>query len=447
MNYFSETLTGGIHHILYGVLKPQRVLKRYESYRSDNDLYHHLKDFPESPDAYMSVHGDIYSRWTSHITDDSGGNELNHWRPPFYVTSPNLPESFHTLCDFYRTYIRAECRMMIEASEYLKESADVEMFTLRYELLTLRDELLELIRETNSGIDKDCPDSLSCNLNTFVLTLLRNHLFTTFFELQIRSEHLLDGRAISKRELYLDYLSRPMPEHRDLHRTPALTCFELELASRSEDTGKQLASVEALLSTVRSEGTVGRFDLIQDSINLLENCWFCLFVKTKTERWKEIDLNSPEQCACAIEQMKHRLFDPTEDRDERNDRPIIQAVIQHIGKIRSIIQLTSENEISASARLAASVERYYSRNNKPEAGSGIDPQISPAPMVQESSRASVLDEYILVDELKEKLGVTQKSLNAYLSDSKTPVHKFSNKTKLIHISDLAHMMDHFKTTM
>jgi len=447
MNYFSETLTGGIHHILYGLLKPQRVLKQYESYCSDNDVYHHLKKFPASPDAYMSVHHDIDSRWTSLVTQDSRDNGLNHWRPSFYVVSPDLPESFHTLCDFYSIYIRAECRMMIEVAEMLKET--LEMYTLKYELLALRDDLLELLRETSSRLHrKHRHDPVSASLPNFVYQLIQHYMLATLSELQIRSGHLLDGQIIDKRELYLGYIKQPPPRQKPWYRTAALTQFELEHALRSQETNNQLLSVEALLLAIKEEAAEQQADLT-DSVNLLENAWFCLFVKAKTDSWHAIELHRPEQCARAIGDLQHRLFDPfvEQQHDDKNDGLIIQAVIQHLDLIQSAIQHSSENGESAAARLASSVEDYYSRKRTLNRASGIGPDLSTAPVVQESSRATVLDEYILVDELKEKLGVTQKSLNAYLSESRTPVHKFSNKTKLIHFSDLADMMDHFKTTM
>lgn len=446
MNYFSETLTGGIHHILYGLLKPQRVLKQYESYCSDNDLYHHLKKFPASPDAYMSVHHDIYLRWTSHVTQDSRDNGLNHWRPSFYVVLPELPESFHMLCDFYSIYIHAECRMMIEVAEMLKET--LEMFTLKYELLALRDDLLELLRETSSRLHrKHRHDPAPASLPNFVYLVIQQHILATLSELQIRSGHLLNGQVIDTRELYLGYIKQPPPPQKPWYRTAALTQFELEHALRSQETNNQLLSVEALLLHIKKEAANQQADFT-DSVNLLENTWFCLFIKAKTDSWHDIDLHRPEQCTQAIGDLQHRLFDPFGDQqhNDKHDGLIIQAVLQHLDLIQSTIQHSSEIEASAAARLAASIEDYYYHKHTLNRASGIGPDLSTVPVVQESSRTMVLDEYILVDQLKEKLGVTQKSLNAYLSESRTPVYKFSNKTKLIHFSDLADMMDHFKTT-
>lgn len=451
MNIPSETLTGGVQQILYGSLKPERVLERYdfghEMCSSGNTLTQCLRDFPDTPSAYLSTHDEINSRWMFLTKIDSEDGSLQQWRPPFYTLPVHLSKAFHLLCDFYCAYIRAECRMMIEASESLKESPEVEMSILRFELLTLRDELLELIRETGSRTSMDWPDTLPGNLNRFVLPLLQNSLLMTLIELQIRSEHLFEDRLIPERELHLAYLGRPMPEDRDWHRTPALTRFELELALRSQNPAEQLASVEALLSAVMDEVPLEQADRIQDSINLLENVWFCLFTKSKTDHWKNIDLTRPEECTSVITDIQHRLFDSFVEHDNAADRQIVSAVILHIDTIRSSIQQSGKLDVSAAARLVASIDDYYSQNSSLNLGSCFQRDNIPAPAVQESSRASILDDYILVDELKEKLDVTQKSLNSYISDSKTPILKFSNKTKLIHINDLKAMMDHFKTDL
>jgi hypothetical protein len=429
------------------------VLERYEFDfdheigSSECTLTQCLRDFPDSPRDYLSTHDEINSRWSflTRIYTEEGS--LQQWRPSFYTLPAHPSKAFHLLCDFYSAYIRAECRMMIEASESLKESAEIQMSTLRYELLTLRDELLELIRESSSRTGKDWPGTLPGNLNRYVLPLLQNSLLMTLLELQTRSEHLFERRVIPERELYLIYLGRSIPDERDWHRTPALTRFELELTLRTQNPAEQLASVEALLATVRKEVPVEQSDRIQDSINLLENVWFCLFIKSKTDRWDNIDLNRPEECASAITDIQQRLFDYSVEDEDSNDRQILKAVIQHIATIRSSIQQSGKLEGSAAARLVASIDDYYSQNSSLNGGSSIQRDSISAAAVQESSRASILDDYILVDELKEKLDVTQKSLNSYISDSKTPVLKFSNKTKLIHINDLKAMMDHFKTDL
>lgn len=441
MKHHSETLTGGIHHILFGKHKPDRILERYEQQQADSDLYHHLDTFPDTPESYTVLHESIRARWKPRIT---GYEEtFREWLPSFYALPEKQSGAFHILCDFYSSFIRAECRMIIQVSEAWKE--DLAISTLTFETVTLRNELLELIRETSKRLKMHHSTTLKGNLNRFVLVLLQNNLLITLFELQKRSSHLFEQRLIHKRELFLKYLKQPEPKDSPWHRTATLTRFELEGALRTPEKAGQLRSAEDLLANVRSEYP-DHTSKIQDSINLLENAWFCLFIMNESDIWNTLDVTHPEKCAEMISDVHHQLYQVSAHGDRADTKEIIQTIIQRFDQIQSVLSSGSAEITSSAGILISSVKSHYEDHSEDDSSVNQTGSNGSA-IVREVPRSAILDQFIPVDDIQEKLNVSQKSMNNYLSKSRTPVHNFSNKTRLMHINDFNAMMDHFKTTL
>jgi len=263
-------------------------------------------------------------------------------------------------------------------------------------------------------------------------------------ELQIRSAHLLENSVLSKRELFLKHLNQPEPGPTPWHRTVTLTAFELEEALRIPEITDQLNSVENLLIKVRIESSTNNSD-IQDSIHLLENVWFCLFIMSKSDVWNTLDLNNPEECLQMIEEIHNQLYQNSSDYNREPSAEIIQTIIQQFDWVQSVLNSHTTGDGSAAGRLIRSIKAHYEGGS--EGLNRSQPELNRAMVVREVPESSILEEYIPVDQIKEKLGVTHKSMNKYLSKSKTPVHKFSNKTQLISVDDFNAMMDHFKTTL
>ena len=436
----SETLTDGIHQILFGIHKPDRELDRYEQQLADNDLHHYLVSFPSSPVAYTDLHETVRGRWNRFATNSE--EIFLKWVPSFYAMPDDQLGAFHILCDFYSSFIRAECRMMIQVSEARKESHAIS--TLKFETLTLRNELLDLIRETANRLQRDQPDTLEGDLNQFVFEQLQDNLLITFLELQIRSAHLFENRITSKRELFLKHLKQPEPDPTPWHRTVTLTEFELEEALRTPEIPDQLHSVEDLLMTVRSESS-GHGSRVENSVSLLENAWFCLFMINQTGIWDTLDLNDANQCSQKIEEIHQALYRNSSENNREPSAEIIQTVIRCFDNIQKVLNDRRPECTSSACRLVRSIKAHYEGGS--EVLNGSPPELNRAMVVREVPESSILDQYIPVDQIKEKLGVTPKSLNHYLSMSKTPIHKFSNKTRLMHVNDFNAMMDHFKTTL
>lgn len=436
----SETLTGGIHHILYGIRKPAAVFKRYEQKQTECDLCHVLNSYPGSPEAYVDLHESLCARWGPYLIQYK--DLFREWLPPFYILPDEQFCAFHILCDFYSSYIRAECRMMIQVSEAWKQ--DLAISTLRYELLTLRNELIELIRESVQRLANHQSNSPEGNLNSFVFEQLKYHLLITFFELQLRSGHLFEERLIPRRELFLKYLKQPELRAAPWQRTAGLTQFELELLFRNPDRLKQFTSVENLLKKVRCESS-GRKTEAQDSVNLLENVWFCLFIMNRSGQWSTLDLSKPEQCSKKIEEVHRQLNQNGAGDNRAAPDEIIRIVIHEFEKVQSVLTTGTPGETSSAGRFIRSIESHFESNLKTQPGRQPKPD-SPL-MVRERVTISMLDEYIPVDRLKEKLDVTDKSLLNYLRESQIPVINFSSKIRLIHARDLKALMDHYKKTL
>jgi len=436
----SETLTDGIHQMLFGIHKPDTELDRYEQQLPDSELHHLLVSFPSSPAAYTDLHETVRARWNRFIIDHK--DMFLEWTPSFYNMPDDRSGAFHILCDFYSSFIRAECRMMIKVSEARKESLAIS--TLKFETLTLRNEILDLVRETANRLQRDQPDTLEGDLNQFVLEQIQGNLLITFLELQKRSAHLFENRIISKRELFLKHLNQPEPDPTPWHRTVTLTKFELEGALRTPELPDQLHSVENLLMTVRSESS-GHGSGVENSVSLLENVWFCLFMINQAGIWDTLDLNDANQCSQKIEEIHQTLYQNSSENNRTSSAEIIQTVIHYFDNIQKVLNDRSSGGTSSACRLIRSIKAHYEGGS--EVLNGSQPELNRAMVVREVPESSILDQYIPVDQIKEKLGVTPKSLNHYLSMSKTPIHKFSNKTRLMHVNDFNAMMDHFKTTL
>ena len=446
-----ETPTGAFREILYGSYRPGDVLERYET--ADSDLCHLLHSFPIAPADYLDTHKSIRSRWSTVLNGNL--SELNEWHPPFYALQSNPQTAFHILCDFYDAFIRAECRMLIETAEIWKQ--ELAISTLTFELITIRDELLDGIKEcsrrsnrpnsdsastSNSDIDLDIDTkSLLTNLESYTVNRLKIYLMMTLFELQGRFSHLFEDRIISKRELFLKYLHLPVPQKFPWHRTTRLTEFELEKALRSPDTLEELSTVKKLLKEVRTEYTT-KGDSVRDSIHLLENCWLLLFLSMDLKEWGHIDLNNPAAVSHKLQELHSILRDNSSIEDNSAETRALHHLITHHEEVTDVLCTVETGNPSDATRLTRLLGGFFDNNHvgdtKPVAYSA-----QPS-MVQDKTGNSILDQYLPVDHLQEKLGVTDKTVRDYLRKSDTPVISFSAKTRLIHITDFEALMDHFK---
>src|SRR6056297_2504460 len=283
--------------------------------------------------------------------------------------------------------------------------------------------------------------SLLTNLESYTVNRLKIYLMMTLFELQGRFSHLFEDRIISKRELFLKYLHLPVPQKSPWQRTTRLTGFELEKALRSPDTLEELSTVKKLLKEVRTEYTT-KGDNVRDSIHLLENCWLLLFLSMDLKEWGHIDLNNPAAVSHKLQELHSILRDNSSIEDNSAETRALHHLITHHEEVTDVLCTVETGNPSDATRLTRLIEEFFDNNH---AGDTItDGYAGQPPMAQDKSGNSILDQYLSVDHLQEKLGVTDKTVRDYLRKSDTPVISFSAKTRLIHITDFEALMDHFK---
>lgn len=215
----TDSISGGIHQLLFGRLRPGEVLEHYEI--SDAQLCHTMYTIPSSPALYLEPDKVILNRWTARLDEE----RQDKWIPPWYRLPDSVPESFHILCEFYRSYIYCECRMMIQSIESWIEDSSFDIVGLKYEIALTHGDVIELLRECGKRISENSQFSTSVadRLTSYLLELLNNNLLMIFFELQKRYNHLLKERLISEKELHLKYLKQPVPNRYSWYATPELT--------------------------------------------------------------------------------------------------------------------------------------------------------------------------------------------------------------------------------
>lgn len=426
------TVTKGIRQLIFGDLRVADVLRRYES--GDSELCHRLVEIPGSPGEYLELDRGLRERWEPLL----GEAVPEEWAPPFYVTETEKP--FHQLCEFYRILIFCECRLVVMATD--RWVNELEMMLLKYELIELRDELIELLKEINGRMGESEPKEQH-PLELYLHRLLRAHLIMTIDELQLRHYSIFESRAVSERELWLKHLEQPVPERKLWHRTVHCTHFELERAVRPPNA---LSVIEDLLHQVQEE-VAGVDDqqipgVLIKSLQLLENAWLIGFLQEKGDSITLLtDSSAVKERISRIEERLLRT--DIENSEAQSD---LQLLLEKADTIREVLSSNRKQHPSEALNLLYTVVTIF--DPSPGVGGVVDGAEN---VVQERSdqngSGTVLDDYVRVDTVKDKINVTDKVLKKYLNESKTTVINFSNKNRWIHRDDLQSMLDHFKTQL
>lgn len=419
-----DSVTVGLHQLLYGRQVPHLVLKHYKT--TDDELYASLWSVPDTPEVYLSFASSIHERWEVY-TDRQ---RLEQWIPPFFALPGTTPASFHPLCKFYRSYICCESRMIIQAAAVWTET--LEMTLLKYELVLLQQHLIQLLKECGRRMEDAGRDghTLQGRLRGFMLEVLWDHLIILLYELRDRYAHLLDERTVSAEELWIRHLHRPVPERLPGYRTEEHTEFHLEKALRG--TG-DLAGIEQLLAGIyrnyeQVSGREERRSLIR-SVHRLENVWLCYRLCVETGKVDPAALFDAAENRRRIEQWLEEM--PQQEAGDKRDMLFrLPAIIE---QSRMVIHMSPGYHTSEAVRLLRELLAMLD----PSAGRGEVKERSPAYAVSggQQNGHGLLDELIPLDAIQEKLNVHLNTLNRYIEMSGVPIITFSAKNRWMHKDD------------
>ncbi len=424
----TDSVIEGLRRLLYGAWAPVSVVPRYE--HSDEPLFQQLWEVPASPDTYLSQSDDLARRWQAQWDAVPG-----EWPSAFYTLPSGKPEAFHPLCKFYRSVIHCEMRMIIALVD--QWVAQLELTLLKYELLTLQQGLISLLVECDRRRDVtvDTGGDLSGKLESYLVQLLHNKLLMLLLELGDRYGHLLEDRSITLEKIYLKWLHRPEPRQHDWYHAEAYYEFYLEQCLRGSG---QLAEIETLLVTAYSDSH--QFDgqaatnHVKRSVARLENVFLCYVLGVETEHIEAHELMD-------VEENRHHISDwlaMLEDQKKKEESFSIHHLLRRLGYLKEKISVSASN--SEAGQLLQAVGRIF----EPSGGSGAFAEGSSV-MVKESANPKAgnhwaLQEYISMDEVRDKLSVHPDTLKRYLNESDAVVIAFSQKNKWMHQDDFHDFM-------
>lgn len=408
-------------------------MDRYE--QGDRELCYRLNVMPKSSRDYLEMDPELKAHWTPLL----GEPIPNKWIPPFYTTHPDDAKPFHVVCEFYRILITCECRLMMMAAEKWVE--ELEMTLLQYELVSLRDELIELLKELNRRLKGNTLNDDHQNMKKYLHELLWTHLVMTIHELQLRHHSLFGKRLVEESELYLKHLEQPVPKSKSWYRTVVCTQFELRRANRPPET---LSNIEGILReiqhTVESFNNPRIKEDLYESLRIVENAWLIGFIQQEGEMITT--LTDSSSVMKRIERMSKALHQTgSPNKEAKSD---LHRLLEKADRVKEVIYSTRKRDRSEALMLIEEIFAMFD----PSAGSGGFAIGAVGESQHTSTRSgspvSILDDYIRLDDVQNKLGVTDKIVKDYLKRSGTKVINFSNKNRWIHRDELKALMDHFE---
>lgn len=425
-----NSLTEGIRQLLYGYYKPVQVVNRFGT--EERDLCQKLHQIPATPTEYLRLDSELAKRW----------NQLKQekWCQSYFSFPPDEPESFHILCLFYRTLIWCECRMIFQVTELWVEKLTVSI--LKYELVTLRGHLLEHLKECEERLSRvdDRQESLPYRLDQYMLKVLQIYLLMVFHELQQRYGHLLEEQHISKEELYLQHLQRPVPKNEGFYPTTDSTRSSLERCLRPPADPDSIRSlIESMRVRLGQSIHPKAKQELRKSLHILENVWLCAMLYKAEGEENYYDLSRPDTSLNRIHEWRQIVAGSDDDAGSDGlhlllkQLPVIYPVLNPLPDLaeRSPLAVSvvaepseTEQEYSAAAHLIAEIETLFD----PAAGAGGAGE-GAGSSNGDSEIHPLLDEYISFEAIFKKFGVTERTLKKYLKESNATMTVFSNKSK------------------
>ncbi len=446
-----ETYMGGLRKLLYGRYRPEIFLRRYLVRKGQ--ISQRLLAAPVTPEVYLGLEESLRDRWGVL----AGSGLLKEWPSAYFYIPDSFPEPVHILSTFYRRFIRYELRMTTLSMMEKQADSSIPVEELRYELITVLELWINLLVECNDRIrvrkyeyegekTKGLPSDevrIKC-LQEYLWKLLIVNLETSIYEFQIRFPLIPKHRLVTRNKLYLKQFGQPVPLQTPYVRTVDNTHHELQHLFYCKDAPHR---IDSLLAKVQFEmdgqSEYELRNILNQSLNLLQNAR--LFAGVKSSKQANGDRNLKH--AAVFEADKHRLYLlhlaeglKTGRELSVEEKEFLHQIMHSMNEYRAIL-MTGEQDRrvakeSEAVRLLRLIEHHF-----------IDTDYSDSYRVNNepyrSAKQSLLDMYLDMDEIINKLSVTPKTLKKYLDESGVEVIEFSTQRQLIHKEEVRKLLNYY----
>lgn len=435
----SFSLADGYRELLFGQWMPHILFGQYEEDRLP--LVDQLWDIPESPAEYSKSDSILLTRWQA-LADSI--EEIQEWIPPFYHLGEQYPEPFHPICRFYTTLLWCENRMILQVLQQWQE--ELELTILKYELVTLQNQMVDYLQECTTRISDSEMNSVEPieRLAQYLNSLTRNSIIILLLEINERFSHLLENRKLSVEEIFIRHLRVPLPPQTTWFPTVDRVKWQLERINNNADTGTRIKKL--LEQTVRDFSEQDGLDQRKtffDSLHILENAWFCWWVFSGSERSNgAFDMSQPVNHKGLIVKWKQLLLGQTAPSVEsgEGDQVIFNKIVSGLAEIINTLE-TEREPFSDAAELALLVRDLFSEE--------VETTHSSLTFPKNNSKADsedhwLLNQYIPLKSIQQKLQVTSRTMRTYISDYNLPISEITKKNKWVRADDFEAFMDRFK---
>jgi len=263
-------------------------------------------------------------------------------------------------------------------------------------------------------------------------------------EVNERFNHLLDKRGLSLDQIFIKYLREPVPGRKPWFITISRIKF---LISKVYGTAEFEPFVIELLFKVRNEKklqTSSGKKYLQVSEQFLENIVVCYVAMSENNDMKPAaDINDPDNCRNLITEWQKLLItselNVSDDQAERV-KQIFQTLLLNLPKVRQTLNMETEERSEAAGLISMIEDLFMEELSVPQPGLNIH-----AKQNDEVSKGHwLLNQYISLKEIENKLEITPRTMRTYISKHQLPVSEVSQKSKWIRSEDFEMFMEKLK---
>lgn len=439
----------GVRKLLFGEYRPGKLLKRYRE--EEGQLFHLLSSRPKTPTYYLDLDASVKKRWGEY----SDNEFIRQWPSDYFFIPENYPEPGHILSTFYRVYIWCELRIGILAMLAKQADTSMPVEVLQYELITLLESRLDMLIECHSRLqtlneelnnERSDSEERIRDLQRYLWRRLFVSLETSIYELQIRFPLIPKERWLTRQDLYLKQFELQVPDQTPYIRTVARTHHQMQKLIHQEDS---INRIDTLIKELQSEMVQLPDEEmqheLQKSLNLLQNARLCMgMISSKKSDEKKVlarILDAEKNRAHLSNLIKTVREGGDPSAKEKED---LHSIICSMNRYRTFFGIRESQDLeneSEAVQLIRLIDTHFNTPHSTDPLQDSDRQAQPQP-----GRESLLDNYLDVEVIRKKIGVTHKTMKKYLDDSGVEVIEFSTQRQLIHEDEAEKLLNYYKKT-
>lgn len=430
-------MTDGYRELLFGQWMPHILIEEYEAERLP--IIDELWDIPSTPALYLEADKMLLTRWQALAASQSG---FSSWLPSFYQMNNSSFEPFHPICRFYRSVLWCESRMIMQVLHQWQEQ--MELTILKYELVSLQNQLIDYLLECKKRISGSIsnPDKIIATLFRYLNSLVKDSILILLVEINERFGHLLEERELGVDEIFVRYLETQVPSRKGWFSTVDRMKWYLKGIQEDSEAGKNITELLTQLKKEQSQQDPLNQDRLLDSRHILENAWFCWKIFSEQKGSETLlYISEPEKQKDLLLKWKQTLLGHSkpDEKSEKEHREIYNTILSCLTEILYTLE-TEREPFSEAAEMTLLIKDLFSE----EATHTGTSQIPGKNFPPNTEGHWLLDQYIPLYQVQEKLSVTPRTMRTYISDYNLEVIEITAKSKWVHAEDFEMFMEQFK---